>query len=139
MGIPEGDVNTFVAYSICDCQCGESHIDQQRYMAVPQIMDSNTLYAGCFTASSHFPVQIILADREDPAVTIEAVEHFEIVLHFIAEELRHLNHPNTLGGLGGGDHILLVDPLIGLGDADCATIKVEVGRGQRQRFSKHHG
>ena len=104
-------------------------------MAVPQIMDSDKLYTGCLATSVHFPVQIILADREDPAVTIEAVEHFQIVLHFIAEELRHLNHPNTLGGLGGGDHILLVDTLIGFIDAYRTTIKIEISGSQRQQLT----
>lgn len=35
MGVAEGDVDGFVAHPLCDGQCGEAHVDQQRNMAVP--------------------------------------------------------------------------------------------------------
>ena len=48
------------------------------------------------------------------------------------EELGHLDHPVALGRFGGGNDILLVDPLVRLVDGKSAFLKVEVRRGQSQ-------
>ena len=97
-------------------------------MAVPEIVDSDALYTGGLATSIHFTMQIIFADGENPAVILEAVEHFEVVLHFLAEEFRHLNNPDALRRFGGGNHILLIDALVGFVDAHGASLKIEVRR-----------
>ena len=56
---------TFVTYPVSDSHGGESHLDQQRNVAVPQIMDSNALYPGCFRCSGHFMMQTGLGNVED--------------------------------------------------------------------------
>ena len=35
MGVLIGDVHALMPHPVCDCQCREAHLDQQRYMGVP--------------------------------------------------------------------------------------------------------
>ena len=46
MGVLIGDVHALMPYPVCDCQSREAHFDQQRYMGVPQVVDS---YLVCVT------------------------------------------------------------------------------------------
>ena len=99
---------------------------------MPQIVYANAFYPGLLTATVHFSVEIAFADGEHPAVRLHAVEMLEVVLELVTEELGHLDHPVALGRFGGGNDILLVDPLVRLVDGKSAFLKVEVRRGQSQ-------
>ena len=79
---------------------------------VSQIVYANPFHPRLLAATLHFPVEIAFADGEHPAVRLHAVELLEVVLELVAEELGHLDHPVALGRLGGGDDILLVEPLV---------------------------
>ena len=132
MGVAVGDVDTLMPHTLRDGQGGKAHVDQQTDVAVSQIVYANPFYPCLLAATVHFPVKIAFADGKHPAVRLHTVKLLEVVLEFITQELRHLNHPVALGRFGRGNDILLVEPLIGLIDGESAFLKVEVRRGQSQ-------
>ena len=135
MSIAVGDVDTFMPHALRDGQGGKAHVDQQTDVAMSQIVYANPFHPRLLAAAVHFPVEIALADGEHPAVRLHAIELLEIVLELITQELGHLDHPVALGRLGGGDDILLVEPLVRLVDGEGAFLKVEVRRGQGQQLA----
>ena len=100
-----------------------------------QIVYTNPFHPCLLAATVHFPMEIAFADGKHPAVRLHAIELLEVVLKFITQELRQLDHPVALGRLGGGDDILLVEPLVRLVDGEGAFLKVEVRRGQGQQLT----
>ena len=102
MGVAVGDVGTLMPHTLRDGQGGKAHVDQQTNMAVSQIVYANPFHSSLLAATVHFPVEIAFADGEHPAVRLHAVELLEVVLKFITQELRQLDHPVALGRLGGG-------------------------------------
>ena len=48
------------------------------------------------------------------SVGFTPIQAFDIVSHFFTEESGHLNDPLLLGVLGVGNHILALNPLVGL-------------------------
>ena len=135
MGVAVGDVDALMSHTLRDGQSGKAHVDQQTDVAMSQIVYANPFHPRLLAAAVHFPVEIALADGEHPAVRLHAVELLEVVLELITEELGHLNHTVALGRLGGGDDILLVEPLVRLVDGESALLKVEVRRGQGQQLT----
>lgn len=135
MGIAEGDVDGFVAHPLGDGQCGEAHVDQQRNMAVPQIMHPDDLDAALLTAPLHAPLQGLLGEGEDPGVRLCAVQMLHIVSDLVAEELGHLDVAVAFLGLGIGDDILSLDPLVGLANHDDPLVEVKVRGGQGQKLA----
>ena len=132
MSIAVGNVNALMSHTLRDGQGGKAHVDQQTDVAVSQIVYANPFHPRLLAATVHFPVEIAFADREHPAVRLHAVEMLEVVLELVTEELGHLDHPVALGRFGGGNDILLVEPLVRLVDGKSAFLKVEVRRGQSQ-------
>ena len=135
MGVTVGDVDTLMPHALCDGQGGKAHVDQQTDVAMSQIVYANPFHSRLLAATVHFPVKIAFTDGEHPAVRLHAIELLEIVLELITQELGHLDHPVALGRLGGGDDILLVEPLVRLVDGEGAFLKVEVRRGQGQQLA----
>ena len=135
MGVAVGDVDTLMPHVLRDGQGGKAHVDQQTDVAMSQIVYANPFHPRLLAATIHFPVEIAFADWEHPAVRLHAVELLEVVLQLVTEELGHLDHPVALGRLGGGDDILLVEPLVRLVDGEGAFLKVKVRRGQGQQLA----
>ena len=127
MSISVGDLNTFVSHSVGNCYCRETHVDQQTDVAVSQIVNSDTLDPCGFCPSVHLPVQIALVDREDTVFLPQPVLHTKKLLHFHTEEIRHLNGSVTFLCIGGGDHILPFQTLVGFVDPHRTFLKIEIG------------
>ena len=134
MSIAVGDVDALMPHTLRDGQGGKAHVDQQTDVAMSQIVYTDALYPSLLATSVHFPVEIAFADGEHSAIRLHPVELLEVVLEFITQELRHLDHPVALGRFGGGNDILLVEPLVRLVDGESAFLKVEVRRGQSQQL-----
>ena len=135
MGVAVSDVDALMSHTLRDGQSSKAHVDQQTDVTMSQVMYADAFYPGLLAATIHFPVEIAFADGEHPAVRLHAIELLEVVLELVTEELGHLDHPVALGRLGGGDDILLVEPLVRLVDGEGALLKVEVRRGQGQQLS----
>ena len=74
-------------HSICNCQYCKSHIDQQRYMGVSQVMHSDSLYPRSFRSSVHLMMEIRFGNHENPFVLFRLIQHFQIILHLITQKL----------------------------------------------------
>ena len=98
------------------------------------IVDSDALDPGLFRAPVHLPVEITLGDGEHPVIRPDAVKHFDVILDFLSQKLRHGDDPIALFRLGGGNQVLAVQTLIGLVDRHGALLKVKVRRGQGQQL-----
>ena len=108
MCIIVSDVDALMTYPICD-GCGrEPHVDEKRNCAVTNIVDSDTRDSGLFGASVHLPVEITLGDGEHSVICSNAVEHFEVILNFLCQKLRHSDDTIALFRLWSGDQILSV-------------------------------
>ena len=99
-------------------------------------MNPDALHASCLAAPAHFAVQLVLTDGEDTGVAFRAMQPPDVILDLVAQEGRHLHHADAFLGLGRGDYILPVNTLIGLGDAYCTALKIEVSRSQRQHLAQ---
>ena len=86
------------------------------------------LYPGLFRTPVHLPVEVGFCHRENAVGGLHPIQALDIVSHFFTEESGHLNDPVALRGLGVGNHILALNPLVGLGDGDGLFLKVEVAR-----------
>lgn len=40
MGVPVSDVDTLMAYAVCDGNGGEAHVDQQAHMAMSKLVEA---------------------------------------------------------------------------------------------------
>ena len=98
------------------------------------IVDSDTRYSRFFGSPVHLPVEITLGDGEHPVIRPDAVEHFEIVLNFICQKLRHGDDAVAFLCLWGGNQVLPVQPLIGFTDGDSAFFKIEISGGEGKQF-----
>src|SRR5699024_1025687 len=112
----------------------ESHVDQKRNRAVTNIVDSDTRYSRFFGSTVHLPVEITLGDGEHPVIRPDAVKHFDVILDFLSQKLRHGDDPIARFGLGGGNQVLAVQSLVRLVDSNGALLKVKVRRGQSQQL-----
>ena len=68
MCVPQCDRDTVMVKSFCDGYCIEAHIDQQRDMTMPKIMDSDPFYTGSFRTTVHLMVEVAFGDWEDAGV-----------------------------------------------------------------------
>ncbi len=134
MRIVVSNVDTLMAHPVCDCRCGEAHINQKRNCAVTNIVNSDTLYPCLFRAPVHLPMQIAFGDGEHPVVFANVIEHFEVVLHFIRQELRHSDDPVAFLGLRRSNQVLTVQPLVRLTDGNGTFLKIEVRWSEGQQF-----
>ena len=103
-------------YAVGNRRCGESHVDQQRDRAMANVMNPNTFNACFLCTPVHLTVKIALCDSEHPVIWLNAIELFQIVLHFICEELRHFYDAVAFLGFGRCDQILPIQALIGFCD-----------------------
>ncbi len=104
-------------------------------MAVSEVVDSDTLYPRLFRPSVHFMVEIAFRDGENAVFLLDPVEHPQVVPHFVTEEIGHFDGTIAFLGFRGGNHILAVEPLVGLADFHRPGLKVEVRRGEGQQLS----
>lgn len=101
---------------------------------VTNIVDSDTRDSSLFGTSIHLPVEITLGNGEHSVICSNSVEHFEVILNFLCQKLRHSNDTITLFGFWSGDQILPIQPLVRLIDGDSALLKIKICRGQSQKF-----
>ena len=90
MGVVISDVDALMTHPVGNGRGREAHVNQKRYRAVSDVVDSDALDPGLFRAPLHLPVEIALGDGEHPVMRPDAVEHFEIILDFIRQESPNL-------------------------------------------------
>lgn len=127
MCVVVSNINTLVPNAVCNRRSRKSHINQQGYRAVSEVMDTNPLYAGLLCAPVHFPVQVTLSNGKHSVLQLNIIEHFQIVLNLIRKELRHFDGAVAFLGFGRSDQILTVQPLVGLIDGHGTLFKIKVG------------
>ena len=108
MGIAIGDFDALVSNPVRDGHSGKAHINQQADVTVPQIVDSDALDSGGLGASVHLVMEIAFGHGENAVLLFQPVEHSKIVLHFLAEKLRHLDGTVAFPGFWAGNYILTV-------------------------------
>lgn len=101
-------------HPVSDCKGRKAHVNQQGDVAMPQVIYSDPLDPGLFRSPVHLPVEVGFRHRENAVCWLHGVQAFDIVLHFVTEERRHLNDSVALWRLGVGDNIPALDTLVGL-------------------------
>ena len=101
---------------------------------MPDVVDSDALDPGLFRTPLYLPVEIALSDSKHPIMRPNAVEHFEIVLDFICQKLRHGDDAVALFRLGGSNQVLAIQPLVRLVDRYGALLEVKICWGQSQQL-----
>ena len=79
-------------------------------------------------------VEIAFRDGENALLLLDTVEHPQVILHLVTEEVGHFNGAVAFLRLWRGNDVLAVEPLIGLADFHRPGLKVKVCRGQGQQF-----
>ena len=98
------------------------------------IMDADLFDAARLAAADHLVIEIILCDLEDPVIRMHLIKLPQIILHLLAEKLRHLDRPVAFGRFRARNDILALHPVIGLADRDCLRFEIEVRRCKRQQL-----
>ena len=83
-------------------------------MTVAYIVYSDPLYACKCASPLHLMEKKMLGYREDPLITLNAVQELQIFLHFFTKEIRHRDRAVAVSRFRGCDQILSVELLIGL-------------------------
>ena len=130
MGIAIGDLDALVTHPVRNGHSGKAHINKQADVTVPQIVDPDALDPGGLGTSVHLVMEIAFGHGENAVLLFYPIEHPQIVLHFLAEKLRHLDGAIAFLGFRTGNHILAVEPLIGFVDPHGAVLKVKIRRSQ---------
>ena len=135
MPIHTGYIDGFVSHARGNGGERETHVDQKGDVRVPQIMDADSLYTSSFLTALHFAGQEVFGEGKDSLVRFRLVERLDVILHFVADVLRHLNGSIALFRLGRRDDVLTIQAGIRLADGHGSLLKIEVGRGQRQQLA----
>lgn len=135
MGVVIGDVDALMAYTVCDSNGAEAHVNQQRHMRVPEVVNSDALHACLRRPPLHFPLKMAFADGEDAVIALQIINGFEIVLHLLTQEFGHLDDAVALFGFGRGDQIFAVDALVGLVDGHGLFGEVKVCGGEGEKLA----
>ena len=98
-------------------------------------MDFNTLNPCDFAPSLHFVLEIVLCNREQAVAFLQLVEHIDILLHFLAENIGHYDSAVALFGFRAGDYIFLVNSLIGFVYRNRFRLEIKVVRRKRQKLA----
>lgn len=101
---------------------------------MPEVVDSDTLDPCRLRPSVHLMVEIAFRDGENALLLLDTVEHPQVILHLVTEEVGHFNGAVAFLRLWRGNDVLAVEPLIGLADFHRPGLKVKVCRGQGQQF-----
>lgn len=115
MPIHTGYIDGFVSHARGNGGERETHVDQKGDVRVPQIMDADSLYTSSFRTALHFAGQEVFGEGEDSLVRFRLVERLDVIPHFVADVLRHLNGSIALFRLGRRDvrfkrvYVLLTD------------------------------
>ena len=136
MGITIGDVDAFVPDALSDGDGGKSHFNQQRNVAVSEIVNPDAFNACGFRTPVHLMVQICLGDGEDAVVGFQPIQRLDVVLHLIHEKLRDFDRSVALGRLGRRDDDIALDVLKGFIDGQRLPLEVEIRSGQRQQLAQ---
>ena len=91
MSIAVSDFNAFVSHTVSNGNCRKAHINQKADVAVSEVMDSDTLDPCRLRPSVHLMVEIAFRDGENALLLLDAVEHPQVVLHLVTEEVGHFN------------------------------------------------
>lgn len=135
VGVPVSDVHALVADSLGDCERREPHVDEQRHMAVPEVVDADPLHAALGASSLHLVAEEVLGCREYPVMRSEVVPQLQELPHLLVEELRHGYLPDGFRGLRIGDGVDAPEALVGLRDAEFGVVQVEVRRREGQKLA----
>ena len=133
MSVIVGDVDAFMSHPVSDCRGRKAHVDEKRNCAVPDVMNPNTLHPRLLCASVHFPMEIAFCNGKHSVIFAHIVEHFQIVLNFLYQKLRHFDNTIAFLRLWRGDDILLIEPLVRFIDGYRTFFKIEVCRSERQQ------
>ena len=137
VGVAVGDVGRLVAHAVRDGERGEAHVDEQRHVAVPEVVDADGLEAGRLAPARHLVAEEVLGHGEDPLIGAE-VEPGEERLHLLRVEARHGDDALRLRGLRVGEDVPPVDALVGLGHGEGPPLEVEPPRLQGEQLPLAH-
>lgn len=104
MPIHTGYIDGFVSHARGNGGERETHVDQKGDVRVPQIMDADSLYTSSFRTALHFAGQEEFGEGKDSLVRFRLVERLDVIPHFVADVLRHLNGSIALFRLGRRDY-----------------------------------
>lgn len=103
-------------------------------MGVAQVMDPDPEHPGFGAPLLHDTVEIALGQGEQSVIGTEVILHPDVITEFLGQEVRHLDHPVALRGLGFGDDVPAVQMLKGFRDGQGPFFKIQILWGQRQHL-----
>lgn len=89
VGVPVGESTLSWPTLSAIASAEKLHVDEQRHMAVPEIVDANPLYAAFGASSLHLVAEEVLCYREYPVVRPEVVSQLQELPHLLVEEFRY--------------------------------------------------
>ena len=93
---------------------------------MPQIMNTDPLYAGLFCSTIHFMMEVVFCHIENAAIFIHFIKRIEVILHLIAKELRELNCAIAFIRFGRSDLLFAFYHLIGLINPESTFFQIKV-------------
>lgn len=135
MCVAERDVGSLVAHAFRDGECRKSHVDEQAYVAVSQVVNSDSLYARSCTAALHLMSEVVLGGNEHAICGSNVGIAAEVFLNLLFDEHRDFDDPHGLRGLGVGDEVPAADSLIRCSNVHLELVEIEGAGGVSTRSS----
>ena len=96
VGVAIGDVNALVAHPVGDCHGGEAKVDQERNVAVPQVVNPDLLDPCKLCGGLQGVVEGVLGERKEALVFVRLPLHLHVFLELLCEEPREGDDPFRL-------------------------------------------
>lgn len=86
VGVAIGDGNALVPHPVGDCHGGEAKVDQERHVAVPQVVNPDLLDPCKLCGGLQGVVEGVLGKREETFVFVRLPLHLHVFLELLREE-----------------------------------------------------
>ena len=125
-------------HSIADAlrneHCRESHINQQRYVRMPDVMHSYPFYPDPFTYAVDLPVHIGICQRYDSIRLFQAINPLRVILDMVTQKVRNRDLSYTIFSFRRCGYILAVVSVESFGYVDNLFIPVDICRSECKSF-----
>ena len=105
---------------------------------VPEIMDSDPLDAGFFTAPEHLMIEKALSIGKQSFIRLDLIAFIHIILQTVCKRLWDSDYPVAFRRFWRPDHISSIDPLKGLVDRNRIVLQIYICRSQGTQLTYTH-
>ncbi len=136
MRISVRDVDRLVSYPVGYVGRAVAHVDQNRDVAMAEVVHADPLYSRYLAAPVHLIAEIFPGQTlEDPLIVRDMEEEPDVFFYLLRQEPRYPEPPVGLLRLRWPDDVLAASPVHGFAYIEVAVLEIEVRWRERQELS----